>query len=71
MGKNKERTFPDKPQNNYKSCPYCDNPDREILQECLKPWSTKCKGNLHMCKKLKYQFLASLSDKEKEKYLNV
>lgn len=71
MGKRKTRWYPDKQQNLYGSvpCSYCDNPDRDITQECFLPWSNRCKGNLHMCKKLKYQFLASLSDKEKERYL--
>jgi hypothetical protein len=29
-----------------------------------------CKGNRHICYKLKLKWLASLSDEEKEKYLN-
>lgn len=68
MGKGKERLYPDKKQNNYKYCTYADNPDRDVLQECMRPWSDRCKGNLHMCKKLRYQFFASLSKKDRERY---
>ena len=67
MGKGKERLYPEKKQNNYTYCTYADNPDEDVLQECMMHWSNRCKGNLHMCKKLKYQFLASLSEKEREK----
>jgi len=30
----------------------------------------KCKGNRHNCMKLRQQWLASLSEKKREKYLN-
>jgi hypothetical protein len=69
MGKGKGRLYLEKKQNNYKYCTYADNPDKEVLQECMYPWSNRCKGDRHMCKKLSYQYLASLSEEERKKMM--
>jgi len=43
--------------------------DGHIITECNYPWSKRCSGNFYNCTKLKMQWLASLSNKEKEKQL--
>ena len=63
MGKNKPRWYPDKPQNNYWYCAYDDGTK---YKECGYPWAFKCNGNKHMCKKLYFQHLASLSQHMRE-----
>ena len=52
MNVNKPRHNPDKPQN--KKGGHCSGWD-----------VSKCKGNPHNCTKVKYQILASRSDKQK------
>ena len=65
MGKGKPRHNPDKPQNNFKHCAYDDGTRGK---ECRRPWSYKCDGNMYKCRKLYFQYLASLSEKEKNSF---
>ena len=62
MRRDKPRHNPDKPQNNFKYCAYDDGTKGK---ECNRPWSYKCDGNMYKCRKLYFQHLASLSEKEK------
>lgn len=81
MTKMKTRHNPEKFQNQIggdKKCPQFDmaNGKEFCHQEQFDiPWSRYdsdgnllCKGNIHVCKKNKYKWLASLSDKERSKY---
>lgn len=58
MGKSKPRTKPQRPQ----MCSI-DN------DECYNPWANRCERNRHKCIKEKMKFLASLSDKERERFI--
>ena len=53
-------------------CWYFDGYDinNKPITECFKPWSYLCDGNQHNCKHLKMKFLASLSEKKRQNYLN-
>ena len=65
MGKNKPRHEPDKPQNKMgEQCSYYEGFNGQYW--CERGWNIgKCKGNPHSCIKVKYQILASRSDKQK------
>lgn len=78
----KERTAIDRPLNNYikehkyndnwtgQHCDYFDDfYDNHAVTECTAPWSFMCKGNKFDCGKLKYKWLASLSDKKRNEWL--
>jgi hypothetical protein len=78
----KERTATDRPLNNYikehkyndnwtgQHCDYFDDfYDNHAVTECTAPWSFMCKGNKFDCGKLKYKWLASLSDKKRNEWL--
>lgn len=47
-------------------CNFYDH-DNDLI-ECDYPRNKRCDGDIFKCKKLKYQWLASITDKEKEKY---
>ena len=81
MGKDKPRHNPDKPQNNYGGDYECPNYDtysdgREFCHDHFNIWwkhtngELICKGNLHNCDKMKRKFLASLSDKERQRFID-
>lgn len=65
MGKNKPRHNPNKPQNLAgKNCSYYEGYNDQYW--CERGCDiTKCKGNPHNCSKVKYQILASRSDRQK------
>lgn len=65
MGRNKPRHNPDKLQNNKGStCSYYEFVNGSFY--CERGWDiSKCCGNPHNCIKVKYQILASRSDKQK------
>ncbi len=65
MSKGKSRHNPDKAQNKLGSrCSYYEEFNDSAW--CERGWDiTKCKGNPHNCVKVKYQILASRSDKQK------
>lgn len=65
MGKNKPRYNPNKPQNKYgKYCQWYE--EHNNFACCERGWDVmKCKGNPYNCVKVKYQILASRSDKQK------
>jgi hypothetical protein len=71
----KERTATDRPLNKYLEhhglhCNYFDGfYNDHAVTECLAPWSFMCKGNKFDCGKLKYKWLASLSDKKRDEWL--
>lgn len=78
----KERTAIDRPLNKYlkehkyndnwtgQHCDYFDDfYDNHAVTECNAPWSFMCKGNKFDCGKLKYKWLASLSDKKRNEWL--
>ena len=78
----KERTATDRPLNNYikehkyndnwtgQHCDYFDDfYDNHAVTECNARWSFMCKGNKFDCGKLKYKWLASLSDKKRNEWL--
>lgn len=62
----KERT---KEQNLLFIRPYCWYDDGTKWKECNMPWADKCNGNIHLCSHLKYKWLASLSDKKRDEWL--
>lgn len=65
MGKNKPRHNPNKKQNLMgNKCSYYEGNEKNNW--CERGWDvTKCQGNPHNCCKVKYQILASRSDKQK------
>jgi hypothetical protein len=71
----KERTATDRPLNKYlehhgSHCLYFDGfYNDHAVTECTAPWSFMCKGNKLDCDKLKYKWLASLSDKKRDEWL--
>lgn len=78
----KQRHNPDKPQNKYGGDYDCPNYDKlhtgaEFCHQEVAdiPWSKVeagklvCKGNMHNCIKMRYHWLASLSDEKLEYYL--
>ena len=67
MKTRKPRTKHQNPAYSMKSCPYDDD---TVWKECNYPWADKCDGNIHKCAKLKMHHLASLSDKDREEYIN-
>lgn len=82
MGKGKPRHNPDKPQNTVGGdydCEFYDSyaDGREFCHDHWnKWWKTEdgklvCKGNPHTCLKMKHHYIASLSDKEKEKFFDL
>jgi hypothetical protein len=80
----KERTAVDRPLNKYlkrynygvtSKCDYFDgwykgndNKMRPVT-ECMAPWSCLCKGNKMDCGKIKYKWLASLSEEKRNTWL--
>lgn len=48
-------------------CPYFDGPG--ICEKMVK-WRVECNGNIHLCNKMKFQWLASLSDKKRDLYID-
>lgn len=52
-------------------CPYYDG---DGMTECLVPWIIRsnfdCKGNIHVCNKEGYRWLASLSDDKRCKMMS-
>lgn len=65
MSKGKPRYNPDKPQNKIGSnCSYYEGYKDNFWCERGRD-VTKCKGNPHNCCKVKYEILASRSDKQK------
>jgi hypothetical protein len=71
----KERTATDRPLNKYledhgSHCWYFDGfYNNHAVTECMAPWSYMCKGNKMDCGKLKYKWLASLSDEKRNRWL--
>ena len=71
----KERTATDRSLNKYlehhsSHCNYFDGfYNDHAVTECMAPWSFMCKGNKFDCGKLKYKWLASLSDKKRDEWL--
>ena len=71
----KERTAINRPLNKYleehgSHCWYFDGfYNNHAVTECMAPWSFMCKGNKFDCGKLKYKWLASLSDKKRDEWL--
>ena len=80
----KERTAIDRPLNKYlkrynysesSKCDYFDgwyegnNGKQRPVTECMAPWSCLCKGNKMDCGKIKYKWLASLSDEKRNRWL--
>ena len=66
MKQRKPRT---KEQNPFYEGNHCWYDDGSKWKECNRPWADKCDGNQHKCKHLKIQYLASLSEDERKKYL--
>ena len=58
-----------KEQNSFYTTKKCWYDDGTTWKECNRPWANKCDGNQHNCKHLKMQYLASLSEDERKKYL--
>ena len=80
--KRKERTAIDRPLNKYlkehkyndnwtgQHCDYFDGFNKNhAVTECMAPWSFMCKGNKFDCGKIKYKWLASLSDEKRNTWL--
>lgn len=73
--KRKERTATDRPLNKYiehhgSHCWYFDGfYNNHAVTECMSPWSFMCKGNKFDCGKLKYKWLASLSEEKRNTWL--
>ena len=71
----KERTAIDRPLNKYledhgSHCWYFDGfYNNHAVTECMAPWSFMCKGNKFDCGKLKYKWLASLSEEKRNTWL--
>ena len=71
----KERTATDRPLNKYleehgSHCWYFDGfYNNHAVTECMAPWSFMCKGNKFDCGKLKYKWLASLSEEKRNIWL--
>lgn len=71
----KERTATDRPLNKYlevrgSHCWYFDSfHNNHAVTECMAPWSFMCKGNKFDCGKLKYKWLASLSEEKRNTWL--
>lgn len=71
----KERTATDRPLNKYlkkygSHCWYFDGfYNNHSVTECNAPWSFMCKGNKFDCGKLKYKWLASLSEENRNIWL--
>ena len=71
----KERTATDRPLNKYleehsSHCWYFDDfYNNHAVTECMAPWSFMCKGNKFDCGKLKYKWLASLSEEKRNTWL--
>lgn len=76
----KERTAVDRPLNKYledhgSHCWYFDgfyegnNGKQHPVTECMAPWSYLCKGNKMDCGKIKYKWLASLSEEKRNNWL--
>ena len=71
----KERTAIDRPLNKYleehgSHCWYFDGfYNNHAVTECNAPWSFMCKGNKMDCGKIKYKWLASLSDEKRNRWL--
>lgn len=73
MKQRKPRTKEQNPFFEGKKCWYFDGIDQygRVITECMKPWRVKCDGNQHNCTHLKMQYLASLSEEERKKYLDL
>lgn len=65
MGKGKPRHNSDKPQNKFD---HCSLNDGTKWKECGFPWADKCTGNMHMCKKLYFQHLATLTPEKRDQF---
>ena len=71
----KERVATDRPLNKYlehhgSNCWYFDGfYNNHAVTECMAPWSFMCKGNKFDCGKLKYKWLASLSEEKRNTWL--
>ena len=71
----KERTATDRSLNKYleehgSHCWYFDGfYNNHAVTECMAPWSFMCKGNKFDCGKLKYKWLASLSEEKRNTWL--
>ena len=71
----KERTAIDRPLNKYlekhgSHCWYFDGfYNNHAVTECMAPWSFMCKGNKFDCGKIKYKWLASLSEEKRNIWL--
>ena len=71
----KERTAINRPLNKYLNehgshCCYFDGfYKNHAVTECMAPWSFMCKGNKFNCGKLKYKWLASLSEEKRNIWL--
>ena len=71
----KERAATDRPLNKYlehhgSHCWYFDGfYNNHAVTECMAPWSFMCKGNKFDCGKLKYKWLASLSEEKRNTWL--
>ena len=78
----KERTATDRPLNKYlkehkyndnwtgQHCDYFDGfYNNHAVTECMAPWAFMCKGNKFDCGKLKYKWLASLSEEKRNIWL--
>ena len=71
MKERKPRTKEQNPFFEGKKCWYFDGytNDGYAITECFNLWSDRCDGNQHKCKHLKMQYLASLNEKERKRYL--
>jgi len=71
----KERAAIDRPLNKYlehhgSHCWYFDGfYNNHSVTECNAPWSFMCKGNKFDCGKIKYKWLASLSEEKRNTWL--
>ena len=66
----KERKPRTKEQNPFYRTEKCWYDDGTKWKECNRPWGDKCDGNQHKCKHLKMQWLASVSEQERKKWLD-
>ena len=75
MKERKPRTKEQNPFFEGKKCWYFDGwrfnseGEKVAITECMVPWSDRCTSSQHDCKHLKMQYLASLSEKERKRYL--
>ena len=71
----KERVATDRQLNKYlehhgSHCCYFDGfYNNRAVTECMAPWSFMCKGNKFDCGKIKYKWLASLSEEKRNIWL--